>query len=102
MNTTRAALACLILAGCVNSGPMRVGKDTYSISTRVTMSGASGARSDALRSAERHCASQKKLVALQSSNARECAWHGGCGEAEITYMCLDENDPRYAATTEPR
>jgi hypothetical protein len=33
-----------------------------------------------------------KLLNLTS---HECALHGGCGEAEATYQCLSENDPRY-------
>lgn len=74
---------------------MKIGKDTFSISTRVTMTGASGAKGDALRSAQAHCSSQNKQLLLQSVTANECAWRGGCGEAEITYLCLDESDSRY-------
>ena len=34
---------------------------------------------------------------LDHITSSECALHGGCGEAEISYFCLDENDPRFHA-----
>lgn len=85
------------LAGCANTGPMKIGKDTYSISVRVALSGPSGAKGDALKSANAYCVGQGKAVLLQSENSSECALHGGCGQAEITFLCLDESDPRYTA-----
>jgi len=84
-----------ILVGCANTGPIQIGKDAYTVSVRVPLSGPSGAKGDALREASAFCISQKKQILLQSENSYECALHGGCGEAEITFLCLDENDPRY-------
>ena len=90
------ALGVLVLAGCADTGPMKVGKDMYTISTRVALSGPAGAKGEALKEANQYCASQQKQVLLQSETSHECALHGGCGEAEIAFMCLDENDPRYS------
>ncbi len=30
---------------------------------------------------------------LQYEQSSECAWHGGCGEAEIAFYCLQAGDP---------
>jgi hypothetical protein len=32
---------------------------------------------------------------LGNISSSECALHGGCGEAQIIYSCLDKDDPRY-------
>ena len=85
------------LSACADTGPMKVAKDTYSISVRVPFSGPSGAKGEALKEANAYCSGQNKQVLLQNINSYECALHGGCGEAEITFLCLDESDPRYAA-----
>ena len=80
---------------CANSGPIEIGKDTYSISTRVAFSGAAGARGEALQTASTFCLQQNRYVLLETEHSEECALHGGCGQTEITFMCLDKNDPRY-------
>lgn len=85
----------LALGGCADTGPLKIGKDTYSISTRVALSGPAGAKGDALKEANKYCGDQNKEVLLQSENSQECALHGGCGEAEITFLCVAESDPRY-------
>jgi hypothetical protein len=43
------------------------------------------------------CAKQNRQVLLDHENSYECALHGGCGEAEITFLCLAADDPRYTA-----
>jgi len=83
------------LSACVNTGPMKIAKDTYSISVRVPFSGPSGAKGEALREANAYCSGQNKQVRLQNISSYECALRGGCGEAEVTFLCLDESDPRY-------
>jgi hypothetical protein len=85
----------LALGGCTDTGPLKIGKDTYSISTRVALPGPAGAKGDALKEANKFCGDQNKEVLLQSENSQECALHGGCGEAEVTFLCVAENDPRY-------
>jgi hypothetical protein len=85
------------ITACTDTGPMQVGKDAYSISVRVPLSGPSGAKGQALQEANAFCSKQGKRVLLQNETSYECALHGGCGEAEITFLCLSENDPRYTA-----
>ncbi len=87
-----------ILAGCATTAPLKVGKDTYTISSRVPFAGPTGAIGDALGKANTFCASQNKEVQLLTQNSSECALHGGCGQAEVTFLCLSESDPRYSAT----
>ena len=87
----------LLLSACADSGPQMIGKDTYMESVRVPFSGPSGAKAEAMQSALRFCASQGKQLMLDSINSYECALHGGCGEAEIMFFCLKEDDPRYQA-----
>jgi len=85
----------LTLSGCADTGPLQVGRDTYSISVRVPLSGPSGAKGQALQEANAFCVKQGRKVLLQNESSYECALHGGCGEAEITFLCLKEDDPRY-------
>lgn len=83
------------LTGCANSGVQSIGKDSYLVSVRVPFSGQSGAKADALTSANVHCASQGKQMMLGNISSSECALRGGCGEAQIIFSCLDKEDPRY-------
>ena len=93
-----AALAAgLVLGGCATTSPTKIGRDTYSVSARVPFAGPTGAKGDAFKSATAFCGKQDKYVQLLTENSYECALHGGCGEAEITFLCLDEKDPRYTA-----
>lgn len=89
---TSAALV-LLLAGCTNTGAMSIGKDSYMISTRVPFGGPSSASGEAIQSANVHCASLGRQVQLDHIASYECALHGGCGEAQITFMCLNASDP---------
>ena len=91
------AIAAGGLVACADTGPMQIGKDTYSISVRVPLSGPSGAKGQALQEANAFCAKQNRQVLLDHENSYECALHGGCGEAEITFLCLAADDPRYTA-----
>ena len=88
-------LLASLLSACANSGPQSVGKDTFIESVRVPFSGQSGAKTEALKTANEHCAQIGKKLLLNRINSSECALHGGCGEAEITYLCVDESDPRF-------
>ena len=85
----------VLLTGCSNTGPLKIGKDTYTVSTRVAFSGEAGAKGDALNEANIFCAMQGKQMLLKNQKSNECALHGGCGEAEIIFWCLSEDDPRY-------
>ena len=97
----RVVIACaiiLLLSACSNSGPLQIGKDTYMESVRVSFSGPAGAKSEALQTAAGFCAKQGKQIMLNHMTSGGCMLHGGCGEAEITFYCLNENDPRFQST----
>jgi len=51
MRVLIGALAVAMLAGCADSGPMKVGPDTYTISTRVPFGGPASAKGQALKEA---------------------------------------------------
>lgn len=90
------AMVAAGLASCADTGPVKIGKDTYTISVRVPLSGQSGAKGEALAEATTYCSKLGKHLLLQNETSSECALHGGCGEAQITFLCLDENDARYS------
>lgn len=90
-----AVLIAAALAGCADSGPVQIGKDTYAISTRVAFSGSGGAKNQALNEAVAYCTSLHKQMMLVNETMNECMLHGGCGEAEVHFMCLAPDDPRY-------
>ena len=88
------ALALALLSGCADSGPIKVGPDTYTISTRVPFGGPASAKGQALKEAKVFCESQGREILLDHMQASECALHGGCGEAEIYFFCLAKGDPQ--------
>jgi hypothetical protein len=94
MKAWLTVLSALILAGCADSGPMKVGPDTYTISTRVPFGGPASAKGQALKEANTFCESQGREILLDHMQASECALHGGCGEAEIYFFCLAKGDPQ--------
>ncbi|WP_436209290.1 hypothetical protein [Caballeronia sp. LjRoot31] len=82
-----------LLAGCTDTGPIKIEPDTYTISTRVPLGGPASAKGQALKEANSFCSSQGKEILLQHEQSSECALHGGCGEAEIEFYCLSSGDP---------
>jgi hypothetical protein len=86
--------AAVLLAGCTDTGPIKIGPDTYSISTRVPLGGPASAKGQALQEANTFCSSQSREILLDHETSSECALHGGCGEAEITFYCLNPGDPQ--------
>lgn len=88
------------LAGCASSGVQPVGKDTFTVSVRAPFSGPARAKGDALEQANAFCAKKGKQIQLVSQKSNECMLHGGCGEAEIVFMCLDASDPRFGKAPE--
>lgn len=59
-------------------------------SARVPLNGQTGAKTKALEAANKHCASLGKEALVEDVKASECALHGGCGEAEVVYRCVDK------------
>lgn len=82
------------LAGCADSGPIKVGPDTYTISTRVPFGGPASAKGQAPKEANVFCKSQCREILLDHMQASECALHGGCGEADIYFFCMAKGDPQ--------
>ncbi|MGF6647113.1 hypothetical protein P3T17_005267 [Paraburkholderia sp. GAS82] len=94
---TKFAVLCvatLVLAGCTDTGPIKIGPDTYTISTRVALGGPASAKGEALQEANTFCSSKGREILLNHVQSSECAFHGGCGEAEIIFYCLAADDPQ--------
>ncbi|WP_256352980.1 MULTISPECIES: hypothetical protein [unclassified Pseudomonas] len=53
-----------------------------------------GTETQALKEANIFCESQGREILLDHMQASECAFHGGCGEAEIYFFCLVKDDPQ--------
>ena len=75
------------LTGCATTAPVRTADGSWMVSARVPFSGQSGALNQALGQANTFCASQGQVVKLVSNTSQECALHGGCGEAKVTFKC---------------
>lgn len=90
------SIAAMSLAACANSGVRQTGRNTYSVSSRAPFSGPARAKGDALRDANAYCTKLGKHTQVVTQNSNECMLHGGCGEAEVIFMCLEEHDPRYS------
>lgn len=84
--------ALLALAGCATTAPVRTAGGAWMVSARVPFSGQSGALNQALGEASTFCASQGDVVKLVSNTSQECALHGGCGEAQITFICAKSSN----------
>jgi hypothetical protein len=82
-------LAVIALAACASSGPQSIGGGKFMASARVPLNGQTGAKTKALETANKHCASLGKEALVEDVKASECALHGGCGEAEVIYTCAD-------------
>ncbi len=87
-------LVLVSVVSCADTGPIKVGPDTYTISTRVPFGGPASAKGQALQEAAAFCESQQREILLDRVQSNECALHGGCGEAEIYFGCLASNDPQ--------
>jgi hypothetical protein len=70
----------------------------------VPLGGPASAKGHALEEANAYCSTQGREILLQHEQSSECALHGGCGEAEIEFCCLQAGDPmlkRPALRAEP-
>lgn len=82
-----------MLSACTNTGAIKVGPDTYRVSTRVALTGSAGAQGEALETAAKYCQSQQREILVQHTESGECALRGGCGQATVTFYCLAPDDP---------
>jgi hypothetical protein len=94
ISTMRKILLLIVfgLIGCTDTGPLKIGPDSYIISARVPFGGPASASGDALREANHFCGSLRKEILLDHIQSSECALHGGCGEAQISFFCLAPDD----------
>lgn len=90
VRTTLGVVAILALASCASSGPQSIGNGRFMASARVPLNGQTGAKTKALETANKHCASLGKEALVEDLKASECALHGGCGEAEVVYRCVEK------------
>lgn len=90
IRTSLVLMAILVLAACASSGPQSIGGGKFMASARVPLDGQTGAKTKALETANKHCASLGKEALVENVKASECALHGGCGEAEVVYRCVDK------------
>jgi hypothetical protein len=85
--------ACTFIAGCAStSGVLPLGPDTYRVSaSRHNMSGGSpAAQSDALTSAQAHCAGLgKEMLVTNTSSSFERPHYS----FTATFRCLKQGDP---------
>jgi hypothetical protein len=88
------AIVLVTVVCCTDTGPIKVGPDTYTISTRVPFGGPASAKGQALQEAATFCESIQREILLDRMQSSECALHGGCGEAEIYFACLTSGDPQ--------
>lgn len=91
---TLILLSTSFIVSCADTGPIKIGPDTYTISTRVPFGGPASAKGQALQEANEFCESNAREILLDHIQSSECALHGGCGEAEIYFFCLLPNDPQ--------
>jgi hypothetical protein len=91
---------CLIVlfAGCAsNSGVVPAGQDTYIVSRQAAtgFSGSGTLKADALREANQHCDSQKKVLKVVKITETQPPYLlGNFPKVEVEFMCLTADDPR--------
>lgn len=88
MKHTVLTALLLTLAACATSTPVQTGDGNWMVSARVPFSGQTGALNQALDEANKFCAAHSQVVRMITNTAQECALHGGCGEAQVTFTCV--------------
>jgi S1-C subfamily serine protease len=100
--TTFILVTVVLLVGCsTNQEAVSTGKDTYMISSWVPFGFRPQAESNATANANRYCSIRGKKMKLVKITSNECMLRGGCGEAQITFSCVDNDGPRFTKKTEP-
>jgi len=97
MKTFLLILLAAVLSACAqSSGILKMGPDTYSITAyaSIVRGAESGAKRTAIKDATEYCTSQGKeiLVTNISCGGNPRPFHNGA-ECDITFQCLDKNDP---------
>ena len=92
-----ATIAAIGLSGCVSTSQvLEMGRDTYSVTaTADGMRDAASARESAFEAGSKKCASLgKRFMFVNESTARTRM--GIDTTVNVTFLCLNENDPEYA------
>ena len=85
----------LLLVSCAqSSGVLKMGPDTYTVSMHAAPArgGQSGAKKLAFKEANNHCANLGKEI-LVTNESTYPSTHFAGGTCDLTFQCLDENDP---------
>lgn len=89
-----------IVVGCASSGPIPIGRDTYMI-TKQSAGGiftpAANIKVTIIREAAEFCASNNKAFQIVNTEQTD-AGPGRMPSAEISFMCLDNQDRDYRRT----
>lgn len=83
------------LSGCAqSSGVLKMGPDTYTVSTHAAPArgGTSGAKSLSLTEANQYCAGMGKEIYVTNIETRPSSHLPG-GTADVTFRCLAKGDP---------
>jgi hypothetical protein len=99
--------AALALAGCANTGVLQNGS-TLVVKTRVSLGAGPAALDEAVKTAMEHCAIEDKQLFIKQRFTNECALRGGCGEAQLYFVCkeqgnvVQERSPNYVLEVRQR
>lgn len=84
-----------LLAGCVtSSGILKMGPDTYSLSVTDELEGVPGAKKAAFAEASAYCEQLKKEILVINTSSNSSLFDSS-GQFEMTFRCLDNDDPDY-------
>ena len=94
-----SVVAAIVLAGCANSsGVVKVGPDTFTISTSASpgKGGVPAAKRIAYQEAAAECAKRGGLdVFALSEKAASPTWTEGMATMELNFRCLRADDPEF-------
>ena len=80
------------LGGCVaDQAAVSIGDDTYMMTSWVPFGARPRAEFNATANANNYCSTLGKKMKLVEMKSNECMLRGGCGEAQIFFLCIDEN-----------
>jgi hypothetical protein len=87
----------LAIAGCANSGPVQIGRDTYMVANTGAWSWSSGAslKADLYQQANVFCASKGKELMPENTTSNNGSF-SDFAHAELQFQCLSAGDPDLA------
>ena len=91
-------LVAFVFSGCTQtSGVLPMGLDTYTITTSNELQGVPGAKKQAISEANKHCVGlEKQMLPVNASSSVQPDFMGDpIGHYEITFRCLNEDDPEF-------